>query len=169
MNNYKQLVKILKSKEKAIPIKYYKGKIFSKDAPTSPLYRIKYRLNELKEFFQRGLNGYSHSDVWSIRDWFSDTFPHILSDMLQDLHSGPPNMEFEEWENELSKMLYYFMEANDKTCSQTNEYEKEYILNGKSKLADLWWKRSVEIETYKNDCLKKGLDLFNKYFNDLWD
>lgn len=169
MNNYKQLIKVLKSKNNSIPTQYYRGRIFSKDAPTNLLYRLKYRWNEIKEFFQRGRNGYSHSDVWSIRDWFSDTFPHILSDMLQDLHGCPSNMEFVEWENELSKMLYYFMEANDKTCSQTNEYEEEYILNSKSELADLWWKRSIEIETYKNDCLKKGLILFTKYFCDLWD
>lgn len=127
----------------------YKGKIFRYD--TKGMYlipRIRLRIDEIRQFFQRGRCGYSYVDAYSIRDWFLDTIVNILHDMILDLHGYPMDFEsFEDWQFTLHSMRECFRQANENTCDE--KYVDDY--------------------EYRNQCLKDGLSLFVKYFEDLWD
>ena len=144
--------------------------------------RIKDWLRELKWKFQRFHRGYSDNDAWSIRDWFLLIMPKVLDTMRANLHGSPYGITFEEWQNILERMSYCFKEAHEETCSQTNEYEDMFDIyfeeneNGtySSKVSNeeiyiKWAKRQEEISEYQTKKLHEGLDLFKKYFWDLWD
>lgn len=148
---------------------WYKGKL------TDDIYKLKWKI-------QRFNRGYSDSDAWSIRDWFLLTMPKILDTMRFNLHGYPGNMTDEEWELILSRMSFCFKEAHEDTCSKVNEYEDAFDINFKrnddgtyraevtnEEMRDKWTARQKEIDAYREENLKEGLDLFKEYFWDLWD
>lgn len=127
----------------------YRGKIFSKDAPKHPYFWFKYKINDLRYFLQRGLNGYSEIDIYNIDLWFKHNIVNLLHDMIVELHGYPVNSDvhsFEEWKNILKTMYFYFKESDRRTC------KKVYIDN-------------VE---YRRKLFNEGMKLFCKYYNDLW-
>lgn len=134
---------------KTISHKKYKGKIFRYN--TKGMYlipRIKLRVDEFRQFIQRGKCSYSYVDVYSISCWFLDNIVNLLHDMILDLHGYPINFEsFEDWKCVLETMYECFRQANENTCDE--KYVEDY--------------------KYRHDMLKSGLDLFVKYFDDLWD
>ena len=128
--------------------KMYKGKIFRYN--TKGMYllpKLNIKINEIKQFFQRGLNGYSYVDRYSIRDWFLDNIVNLLHDMQLDLHGCPINMSFEEWQSVLSRMYECFRQGNEDTCDE--KYKDDYA--------------------FQKRMLDEGLSLFVNYFYDLWD
>lgn len=79
-------------------------------------------------------------------------------------------------------MAHHFDEANESKCSQVNEYEDEWfnrytteefiekLKSGEStELDKKHLKREFELEEYRQENLKAGLDMFKDWFNDLWD
>lgn len=129
----------------------YCGKIFRYN--TKGMYfvsKLKLRLDEFVQFLERGRNGYSHVDRWSINEWFLDNIINLLGDMLSNLHGYPTNDEitcFEDWVSILETMRECFRQANENTCDE--KYIDDY--------------------EYRREMLNYGLNLFVKYFNDLWD
>lgn len=146
------------------------------------LYKVQDALRNFRWKLQRFHRGYSDDDAWSIRDWFLLTMPKVLDTMRTNLHGSPYGITFEEWQNILERMSYCFKEAHEETCSQTNEYEDAFDINytknsdgsyapviSDEEIYKLWSKRQVEISDYQTKMLHEGLDLFKKYFWDLWD
>jgi len=78
-------------------------------------YKIKIKLNyliyDIRSAWQRAKNGYAHSDVWSIDDWFSNTIIHMLSDLIEN-HSAYPGYGDadtpDKWEEILRYMKFCF-------------------------------------------------------------
>ena len=108
--------------------------------------------------------------------------PKVLDTMRANLHGSPYGITFEEWQNILERMSYCFKEAHEETCSQINKYEDMFDINytknsdgsytpviSDEEIYKLWSKRQVEISDYQTKMLHEGLDLFKKYFWDLWD
>lgn len=124
----------------------YRGKIFSKSGPTSLIHNLRYRITEIRNAWNRAKNGYARYEAYDIKSWFAVNITHMLHDMILDLHSYPSNMTYEEWRNILLEMYKCF----------------KYSLNNNETDLDI----DNEID-YNN--LHKGLELFVKYFNDMWD
>ena len=96
----------------------------------------------------------------------------------------------ENWTKELEKMLHYFKESQEKTCSEINAYDglvdfESFFLPSDCKgcrtthykdtsekaeeLRHEYCKRSAEIDAYKRENRKKGLGMLVKYYDHLWD
>ena len=99
----------------------------------------------VKWFFQRAIRGWANCDVWSMDNYLND----ILPGMLRRLKIGcsyPMDMTPEEWLNILEEMAVGFESGNKiDDCFDPNE-EKE--LRAK---------------------FDRGMELFVKYYNHLWD
>jgi len=112
---------------------------------------------------------------------------------------GESDADFEngmkKWHDILDRMIFCFREMNDDTCSMKNEYEDEFFkqrYEGKSfedrfvknedgqtysliegnvdpELQENYHKKTLEIEEYKDKMKNEGLELFSKYFWNLWN
>lgn len=125
-------------------------------------WKVREKLNELKMQKQRAQKGFCVEDTWSVYDWFLNTVPKILTELNKNRMGHPTDMTDKEWGDIIDRMIFCFTEANDYTCSQTNsiDYDKD---------KDKWHERETEIEKYQNDMKNEGLELFSKYFWNLWD
>lgn len=126
-------------------------------------WKIKEKIWDLKMRKERAKKGYCKEDIWNINDWFLNIIPRILKDFNESRNGYPCNLSDEEWDNIIKRMIFCFEEANEDTCSQTNEIEFEIEDYEK------WLKREAEIDKYRNDMKNEGLELFSKYFWNLWD
>lgn len=145
-------------------------------------YKLKDGLNELKWKGQRFKRGYSDCDTWNIDNWFLTIMPKMLQDLKDNLHGHPVEMNQEEWENLLDKMIYCFKEANEDTCSKINEFNTDNLFDTASKedgtisiiakdeeIHQKWIAREHELAVYRDQKLYEGLDLFKENFRNLWD
>lgn len=136
---------------------------------------IKYLPKEIKWFFQRGFKGYCDRDVYGIDNWFENVIIPML-EQLQKIKQGYPiNMTEKQWDIALSNMIYCFKESTEKYCSEKNEYEDEYtkdLFNSREEfneeLRNKWLKREEEIEMYREKMKNEALEMFSKYYYDLW-
>lgn len=151
------------------------------------LYRIKDLLIRIKYAWQRAVRGYDDRACWNIDYWFLDIMPKILDNLINNRFGYPGRLDDETWDKILKDMKHCFEDASEETCSMKNEYEEdyyetllnEYAKNGKATWSKLsmtqdeikenYYKRETEIFEYRNKQLNKGLNLFKKYFWDLWD
>lgn len=125
-------------------------------------WKIREKLNELKMQKQRAKKGFCVEDTWSVYDWFLNTVPKILTELNKNRMGHPTDMTDKEWGGIIDRMIFCFTEANDYTCSQTNsiDYDKD---------KDKWREREIEIVNYRDKMKNEGLELFSKYFWNLWD
>jgi hypothetical protein len=101
----------------------------------------------VKWFLQRGWRGYADSDVWSL-DWYLRKF---MPQALGDLKSGPgypSGLTEEKWNKILDDIAAGFLAAHA--------------------LADYDYETNTQRENLEK-IQKKGLKLFVKYFNSLWN
>lgn len=70
---------------------------------------------------------------------------------------------FDKWNEILDRMIFLFDECNDEKCSKKNEYFEH-----KNENTEAYFKRQTEIEKYQDKCKKEALELFVKYFDNLW-
>lgn len=150
---------------------------------------IRYIPRNIKWFFQRGFRGYSDNDVWDMDGWFLSVIVPMLKQLKETKHGYPCNLTEKEWDNILSKMIFYFEEADDFRCSKQNEYAKSFreitwedgILNlDENKMTDIekknyheikhkYFNRSIELDKYRDKKKNQAFILFSKYFWNLWD
>lgn len=125
-------------------------------------WKVREKLNELKMQKQRAKKGFCVEDTWSVNDWFLNTVPKILTELNKNRSGYPIDMTDKEWGDIIDRMIFCFTEANDYTCSQTNSIDYD-------KNKDKWREREIEIDNYKDNMKNEGLELFSKYFWNLWD
>ena len=119
--------------------------------------KIKNFFLQIKWFFQRGFKGYCDKDIWSLRDWFIAIFPEMLREMAIDLHSSPAEINASDWQDILNRMAIS-LERTDA------EYWLDRIKEGK--VDDFNFPNyGAEIKVYKDIFM----DMFSKYFFDLWN
>lgn len=123
----------------------------------------KYYLNKIEEFFrgikwkfQRARRGYSDYNLWSIKDWFWDTFPHMLRDFSKDLHGCPIGMEYEEWLDILVRMAITLERSNPNYWEDQlpDDYDRDQLIECFDQAEKHWG---------------MFIDMFKQYFYDLWD
>jgi len=168
---------------------FYKGKIFRDFKGKGLKWKIEQFFEDIKRAWQRAKNGYARCDTWDIDYWFNSIMPHMIDDMIKDLHSYPGRKgaeDYDKWVEILQTMKVYIRESNEETCSQKNEWEDSYELKSSCTVDEqgrnVWhsealpkanWekylKREKEIDKYRRDCLDKGLELFKKWYWDMWD
>ena len=121
-------------------------------------YNLKYNLihphkifihlyQEIKSFIHRGIYGYAKKDVWSL-DFYLATIISNAIKHLKDNHYGHPSLlTNDQWVEILDIMIKGF-EAKiqmDNMCYKSDEWE------------------------HANRQVEKGMSLFIKYFDNLWD
>ncbi len=124
---------------------------------------------EIKYFIQRGKRGYSDRDMWSIVNYLSKTVPSMIR-KLKNTGSGCPsdlydnkciNNECHKWKEVLEEIAQGFecMEEinitrfNKKVVDERGCVHFEYD----EKLAEELLKKQ-----------QRGMELFSKYYNNLW-
>lgn len=168
--------KFIEMKEKSNQ-KYYKGKIFNFSQGSSLIWKVREFFAIIRRYFQRGRNGYCHSDVWDIDSWFLNIIPNMLQDLIENTMSYPGTGEadtFEKWQEILRYMRFCFLEANETTCSRINKYN--YIYEDLDKPFDErseewknWYNEENKLSKYRQEMKETALNLFVKWFDDLWD
>ena len=157
--------------------KLHKGKIFEFDKEDRLFVKLKFILPSLRNFFQRGKNGYTRSDVWDLDIWFTKTIINMLNDLIEE------SEEFceKDFIEILKYMRFCFLESQEDTCSQQNEYEGKVIwskdvIDDEStvtkclnpEVLEKYRKRMFEVAAYRNKMRKEALRLFAENFDRLW-
>lgn len=156
-----------------------------------PLYAIKTRWRDLKNFLHRGQYGYAYSDVWNWNTWWSTVGAEALR-YLANHGCGYPGME--PWDTE-DKWKAYLLDMADKLqwCGDSidrypydneerNQYAKQMeeirVLKYRKDLPltpeeetvkNLYWERVDEIW---NEDVKKREEIFaeiGRNFGRFWD
>lgn len=134
-----------------------------------------------KYTYQRATKGYCDYDLFSISDWFLEVFPNMLKEFSEGTHSYPYDMEEKEWGKYLVEMGEHFLNAckeyEDSSPEARKEYDELYkdfpleLYNTKEREEKVkkYYKKVKEYDDYKQEELKKGMDMFQKRFWDLWD
>jgi hypothetical protein len=128
----------------------------------------------IRDIIDRALQGYALVDIYSIKDWFPKQMYLMLREFRGTSYGCVPNwMSVKEWDAILERMCFCFKEANEKTCSEKNEFEEEcinrYERNIESpELLKSYEDKEEEIESYRKTMLNEGLELFRKHFQTLW-
>ena len=144
--------------------------------------------DNIKDFFrgfkytyQRATKGYCDYDLFSISDWFLEMFPNMLKEFSEGTYSYPWDMEEKEWRKYLVEMREHFLNAckdyKDSSPEAKKEYDELYkdfpleLYNTKEREEKVkkYYKKVKEYDDYKQEELKKGMDMFQKRFWDLWD
>ena len=114
---------------------------------------------DITNFLERAIQGYTHEDLWDIDAWFTSIIPRMLQEFKEKSHGCiPGDLYFEngkyipdkpgvqeEWDAIIDRMIFCFTEAN--TCIFPFDEKEE-----------------AHGEQMKNE----GLELFRKYFGNLW-
>ena len=144
----------------------------------------------LKAGWQRATRGWANRDVWSLNSYFLEILPDMLKHLRENAYGYPGDDEFptfESWIAYLEEMETHFRNANEEQTVQVNEFEKEYmsyptgfkkcensrlleyINYAPEDLGEKWFAREMEINAWREEELKKGLEMFQKSFWALWD
>jgi len=106
-------------------------------------------INEVKWFFQRIHKGWRDCDVWSIDYYLSTIIPQMVRHLRDTTHSYPYRLGEKRWKRILTTIAEGF-EENQK------------IVNGDYILHTIQYKEA-------STKAKRGMALFIKYYNNLWD
>jgi hypothetical protein len=139
---------------------------------------VRYFHKEIKWFFQRGWRGYADCDVWGLDGYLISWLPKALRHLAKYNHGCPPYLyddqakddKCHKWKEILEKMALGF-ELQDK-------WDRDYVAvvgdtkNGKE-YYDFkdpeWVKKFNAKEKEVEKTFNEAMDLFIKYFHNLWD
>ena len=98
--------------------------------------------NGFKHLLQRLIRGYDDSEIWNLDSTIALFILPRLKLFRNSLHGYPNNLTFEQWEEVLDKMIIAF-----------------------SLIDDVAW----HFNDFDYPRVEEGLDLFRKYYFNLWD
>ena len=131
----------------------------------------------LKMAWQRATKGYCDFDAYDIRTWFSEIMPGILIRMSEKTHSYPTYMTYDQWVETLREIASLLGEKhyeNEYKESFLNLFSSSYRFISSTKNLDekeiekKYFAREEEIEELSRKEILNGIELFMKYFFDLW-
>lgn len=145
--------------------------------------RLWYRVSRLYEEFvytlkcfgQRIKYGFPLYQSWEFRSWHSEIVVPRLKHLRNDLNGYPTGMTMSEWESILDKMIWSFENTeNEPGLDYPEEYDYRYIVYRENNC-----KTYIPVEQDLKPSLKRveehmkkvqeGLDMFAKYYLNLWD
>jgi len=86
-------------------------------------------------------NGFDNSECWNLDNTIAQFVLPRLKNFRENLHGYPSNLTEKKWDKILGKMIYSFENIVHSDVYVDKDYKK----------------------------IQKGLDLFGKYFQNLWD
>ena len=133
------------------------------DKITIPFYRLKSKIKDyyrqVRYAFQRMFKGYDCTETFELFSNFIDRYRKILKDYKKHHWGHPGELEEEEWETIIDRMIYC-LDMMDES------YVKKLLLEDMSSVYIVSPKSTYEIMTkYKNEFFQ----MFSKWFYDLWD
>ena len=156
--------------------------------PSCWLRNIESFFRGFKYTYQRATKGYCDYDLFSISDWFLEVFPNMLKEFADETYSHPYDMDEKEWGKYLVEMREHFLNACKEYENSSPEARKEFdelykdfsaaeyfknpeLYNTKERKEKIkeYYKKVKEYDNYKQEELKKGMNMFQKRFWDLWD
>ena len=164
-----------KSKKKKIEIKTTPGfeedlkKLFSLD----PIYLIPRLWNnfkyEIKWAYQRVVRGYDDRWYWSFNHRIADIGIDVFKHMSKNVSGYPGSISYKKWQKILMKIsegfkAYKEIQEHDSYMIPTGYYHEDGILKGTEKMV-INKKKLKELQRKQ----KRGLVLFAKWFNHIWD
>jgi hypothetical protein len=119
--------------------------------------------------WQRVFRGWDDRVTWSLDSYLSEMIPQWL-EHLKATSSGVPMDFYEEkdWTNPSSEITETEMELAVKKFNSTLDEMSEGFLAYKRIQEESLWTNNPEYEGLNNK-FNKGMELFVKYFSDLWD
>jgi len=126
-------------------------------------------INDLKWFIQRGRNGYAESDFWDFDLYLIDIIIAGVDYLKKNGHGCPNefydskkvNNECDKWKFTLNEIIEGFKAGKEIIEHKTSLWKKE---NGYYKI--VFDTEKAKLLTKKFD---RGMELFSKYFFNLWD
>jgi hypothetical protein len=119
--------------------------------------KIKDTYYDIKYAFQRAFRGYDDTEVFDLPSGFLTKYTKILKDFKKCGNSYPVEFEsYDDWIKVIDEMICYF-ELSDE-FNPVYDYDEEYC-----------FKKSFYNERLAYYYRRKALDMFVKYFDDLWD
>ena len=116
----------------------------------------------------------SNKEIWNLKTYLASCiYDSLLQFKNLDRTSYPSDISPETWEEYLDKMLFSFKEIS---TNYKNDPLEIYVKD--KNLSDIFTEdfssddeRTLVMSESKKyfDKIKEGLNLFSKYFNDLWD
>ena len=140
--------------------KYYHNAWYGGEWYTSNIFGlVRQFFTDIKYSWQRIRYGYCDHDIWELYPWFLDTMPRMLEEMKRTRHGNAVVNQEDEgndealtkaWDEVLDRMIFLLREADEETCQKKN-------LN------------HAKLYEYREQCKDEAMELFSKYFYDLWD
>ena len=126
-------------------------------------------VEENKMRFAKGHLRFSRKENWNLNKHLALCIHDgLLQFKNSDRMGHPGDISEEIWEEYLDKMLYSFEEIS--IYHKHDPYEIYFKENGKKEYNDFEVPDTVLEESKKyKEKIKEGLDLFSKYYMDLWD
>ena len=117
-----------------------------------------YRLyRKIKSFIQRGRRGWAEEDTWDFDYYLSNIIAEGTKYLLVHQHGHPKDLTEKKWREILKEIIWTFQYLRDGYNIWLQDWES-IGLDQANKNREINDKRA-----------KKGLSLFVKYFQDLWD
>ncbi len=109
--------------------------------------------DEIKYLWQKITRGHSDKEIWGLSYSIAEFIvPRLKVFKNRNKHSTPMGVSAEEWDNITDKMCFPF----------------EILLDDNELKPDNYFRDDKAKAEYDNK-VKEGLDLFVKYYYDLWD
>ena len=150
-------------------------KYYSWKCPSQWFKNIKLFFRQFKYAWQRITRGFCDADTWDLKDYYTNLFHATLTYFANNLHDAPYNFFDEElevgpWQDYLLEMARHFYNADSSNGVIENEYEEAHLLNlDNEELSKQYVARENEIVKWRSKELKKGLDMLQEVYEDLWD
>ena len=122
--------------------------------------------------------------------------PRMLEELKRTRHGNPVVNKGDEgndealtkaWDEILDRMIFLLREASEETCKRKNPYEAEYHKASEEfeskygrlgeklqteedkKISQKYRDEDTKLHEYRRQCKNEAIELFSKYFYDLWD
>lgn len=122
----------------------------------NPFKKILYRVKQMKWAYQRATRGYADIDAWEIRGWFLNVMPAMLDRLAESADSYPDLPEGKTFSVQGSPI--------DKADNSMQGW-RTLLHYMAQKFRDA---EECEAE-FRQERMDEALDLFRKWFWDLWD
>ena len=136
---------------------------------------------KIKWFFQKILRGYSTLELWNLDYTFSKFILKRLKAFQKMKRYGHPSdlKSMEEWNSIIDKMIFSFEYAqfdygmdedylgHNRIWEPIQEKQEVFKINNKPVYVN--WRYNKDIHDIDHKKYQEGIELFSKYFSNLWD
>lgn len=122
----------------------------------------------LKWYWQRATRGYADCDVWSLDGYLSEIIPPVIRKLKTGCGCPSELYDKEKVNDECWKWKKILEEIAQGFEAYRGLNEMKYYVNKKTEKG---YEHSVDVEKQKNfqEKFDRGIELFVKYYTNLWD